>query len=144
MAGDWLKWVKGLADKREIALIAASLRRDRYEVAGRCMKLWEWCDDNIPEDRVSDSHGAAVIVLSPHNGDNAAFIDSLVGLEGFANAMASAGWLHFRSGSVEFPNFSRHNGTTAKTRARNGLNQSRRRQAARPPVTTVSPSPGDE
>lgn len=46
MAGDWLKWTKGLARKPEVLHIAAQLGRSRHEVASVLMELWEWADDN--------------------------------------------------------------------------------------------------
>ena len=134
MAGDWLKWTKGLSRKREVAIIAAALKVDRFSVAARLMEFWEWCDENVQEKDVS-SMGSAVINLSQEKCDNIALIDSIVGLQGFAVAMSDAGWLAIRTSSIEVPNFVRHNGETAKTRAKNALRQQTHRKQG---VTKVS------
>jgi len=115
MAGDWIKWVKGLATRREVAVLAAILDRDAHEIAGRLMVLWEWCDANMTE---IDIEGESVSLIL---GDKAAaFVDARLGLPGMAEAMASPAvkWIEFRSGGrCVFPNLARHNGTSAKTRA---------------------------
>lgn len=117
MAGDWIKWSKGLANRREVVLVAARLGLDRHDVAGRLMVLWEWADDNIPDSDIDDLSLDASLYL----GDKAfSFIDALVCFPGFADAIASpeVRWLTARSGGrIAFPHFGRHNGTTAKTRA---------------------------
>ncbi|MDG5822431.1 hypothetical protein [Xylella fastidiosa] len=117
MAGDWIKWSKGLADKREVVLAASRLQRDRYEIAGRIMKIWEWCDDNISESSIDPETGDASVVLGS---DPLPFLSALCGLPGLAEMLASSEicWISVRSGGrLIFPNLGRHNGTTAKTRA---------------------------
>lgn len=127
MAGDWIKWSKGLPDKPEVVRIAGALGLSREVVVCRLMRLWEWCDDNIPDEAIREN-GSAFVELSPRDGDNAAFVDALVGTPKFADSLAAVGWIRFRNGRVELPNFGRHNGETAKTRARNAKNQKRKRQ----------------
>ena len=126
MAGDWVKWVKGLENKPEVVRMSGQLGRSRLEVATMCMVLWGWADDNIPEESIAES-GSAFVTLSPSDGDNMAFIDAVVGTPRFADSMSRVGWLRFRDERVEFPNFGRHNGETAKTRARNAKNQKKKR-----------------
>jgi hypothetical protein len=127
MAGDWIKWVKGLASRREVSVMASHLKKDRHEVAGRLMVFWEWCDENVPVDALSGD-GTAFVKMSPVNGDNMALIDSVVGTPGFADSLVSVDWLRCRDGRIELPHFGRHNGETAKTRARNASNQKKKRQ----------------
>lgn len=116
MAGDWIKWTKGLASKREIVLVASRLKRDRDEIAGKLMRLWEWCDDNFSENDVD----SVSLDVSLKLGDTAfGFVDALCGLPGLAEALASPDvrWIEARSGGrVVFPNLARHNGTSAKER----------------------------
>ncbi len=149
MAGDWIKWAKGLPDKPEVIRLAGMLALTREVIVCRLMRFWEWCDDNIGEDAICEN-GSAFVDLSPRAGDNVAFIDALVWTPGFADSMASVNWLRCRDGRIELPNFGRHNGETAKTRARNAKNQKRKRQptddadkppkaAKPPPVTNESP-----
>jgi len=44
-------------------------------------------------------------------------IDRHVGVAGFGSAMQEVGWLLVDDNGVLFPNFDRHNGTSAKSRA---------------------------
>jgi hypothetical protein len=113
MAGDWIKWTKGLTKKREVGVLASKLGRDRHEVAGRLMTLWEWCDDNLYDSDYDQSGNASVVI-----GDKA-FVDEMVGLSGFADALASpeVAWLVLGDGGrITFPKFDNHNGNTAKNR----------------------------
>lgn len=130
MAGDWIQWTKGLAKKREVVILAARFARDRREVAGRLMELWEWCDDNIPHSEF-DEEGNVSLYL----GDNCpAFIDSILELPGLAAALATAeiAWLKFEPGGrVTFVNLGRHNGSTAKTRGLEARKKARQRAASR-------------
>lgn len=126
MAGDWIKWEHGLIDKPEVFRMSVFLHSTKEVIVCRLMKFWEWCDSNIPESAIHED-GSAYVTLSPRDGDNMAYIDALVGLELFAASLADAGWIRFRGGRIELPNFGRHNGETAKTRARNAKNQKRLR-----------------
>ena len=103
MAGEWIKWTKGLVNKREVILMATRLSLSRDEVAAKLMRVWEWADDNT-------SDGCA-------RGVTDSFVNSLVGEPHFADAMREAGWLKGSNGAISLPNFCRHNGETAKTRA---------------------------
>jgi hypothetical protein len=113
MAGDWIKWTKGLARKREVLAMSARMEQSPANVAGLCMILWEWLDDNVTGTQIDENGNAHVTLgaLQP------SFIDSLVGANGFAAAMSAEGWLCLRSGSLTVPNYGRHNGQTAKDRA---------------------------
>lgn len=129
MAGDWIKWQKGLAARREVVVLASRLQRDRHEIAGRLMQLWEWCDDNMTDDDVDPMS----LDVSLKLGDKPfAFVDALLGLPGMADVMASVDvrWLTARSdGRLTFPNLARHNGTSAKTRASEARKKQNQRQA---------------
>ncbi len=124
MAGDWVAWTKGLERKSEVIRIAAKLSELPLLSAARCVLVWSWADDQIGEECVRDDK-TGFVRLSPNPGDNARFIDQLGGLLGFADAMASEGWIKFRHDLIEFPNFARWNTETAKTRLRNSKNQQR-------------------
>ena len=113
MAGDWIKWSKGLNKRREVLAVSSRLNTSPAHVAGLCMIFWEWLDDNVAEAQIDDNGNAVVTLgaLQP------SFIDAIVGVSGFAAALSAEGWLHQRSGSLVVPNYSRHNGQTAKDRA---------------------------
>jgi len=129
MAGDWIKWEHDLPNKPEVVRIASDLGLSREVVSCRLMKFWEWCDKTIPESAISDN-GSAFVKMSPRDGDNAAFIDALAGTPGFADSLAAVEWIRFRDGRIELPNFGRHNGETAKTRARNSKLQKKKRTSS--------------
>lgn len=151
MAGDWIKWAKGLTRKPEVIRMAFLLKVTRREVASMCMEFWEWCDENISEDTFTES-GSAFVTLSPHDGDNMAFVDAAVGTVKFADSLSAVGWIRFRDGRIELPNFALHNGETAKTRARNAKNQKKKRSSdSKSPKTerhsnviVLSPQNGDK
>jgi hypothetical protein len=113
MAGEWIKWVKGLQDKPEVFRMASALSLDRFSVAARLMLVWSWADDNV-RDKTVDENGCAFVALGPSQGS---LIDAVSGVAGFADSMTAVGWLVQRNGSLVFPNFNRHNGETAKQRA---------------------------
>lgn len=112
MAGDWIKWCKGLHRKKEVIGIAKRLGIVPAHAAGLCMVFWEWLDDNVSEKEI-DKDGDAHMNLGALDPE---FIDRLVGADGFAAALAAEGWLNIRFGSLTVPNFTRHN-QTGKTRA---------------------------
>lgn len=129
MAGGWIKWVVGLASKREVRLIASRCNRDRYEIAGRLMALWEWLDENLSAAEFDEETGDATVEM----GEGwAREVDDIVGLHGMAEAMASTSvrWIIPSSdnGLITFPNLGRHNGKTAKTRAMEASKKGRQRR----------------
>jgi hypothetical protein len=132
MAGDWLKIDPDLPEKPEVVRMAAALNTTPEFIVCRCLlKFWRWCDANIPEEDIR-SDGSAVVKLSPRDGDNKAFVDALVGTPGFADSYSDVRWATFRNGRIELKNFGRHNGKTAKTRARNAKDQKKKRRMSLP------------
>ncbi len=118
----WVKWTKGLTRKREVVAIAAALGIGRHETAARLMEVWEWADDNT-----TGCHVPSVTQT---------FLDEIAGVTGFAAAMVSVGWLSVSADGLTFPNFERHNGDTAKSRAL----AAERKRKQRETVTTESRS----
>ena len=103
MAGDWIKWVKGLVERREVIAVGNRLGIDRRIVACSCMTLWEWADDNTVDGTIE----------GVGDGD----IDAIVRINGFARSLAAVGWLKLHPNGISFPGWQRHNGETAKKRA---------------------------
>ena len=127
MAGDWIKWTKGLARKPEVLCIAARLGKTRHEVAGLLMELWEWADENVVFDAAVSGSEPDSDCGTVRLGDQPKqLLDVVSGVSGFADALAAVNWIEVRSGSLTFPNFGRHNGKTAKARA---LDSTRKRTA---------------
>ena len=111
MAGFWIPWEVGLTKKREILVIAKTLKVSRREASAICMEVWEWAQ-NISTDG---------IIAGIDDGD----VSEAVGVDGIGEAMSSVGWLLVGAHGVQFPKWDRYNGRSAKSRF---LNASRVRQ----------------
>jgi hypothetical protein len=92
-----------LPDKPEVWQIAGMLGIDADSVVGKLLRVWGWFDAHTED-------GNAASVTYP-------LVDRVAGVNGFAEAMAMAGWLEQRGSVLHLPNFDRHNGKTAKNRA---------------------------
>jgi len=103
MAGDWIKTEHTLPDKPEVIRMAAMLEIDQDAVTGKLLRIWIWADQNSVS-------GENIPVTT-------AFLDRLVDCKGFTAAMVAVGWLAGGHGDFTLPNFSRHNGASAKARA---------------------------
>jgi hypothetical protein len=104
MAGEWIKFEAATPEKPEVFAITAALGWDDPDLTvGKLLKIWRWFDQ-----QTLDGNAAGV---------NLALLDRIAGASGFAQAMYQVGWLDYVDGTVSLPNFVRHNGETAKTRA---------------------------
>lgn len=103
MAGDWLKIEVCTPDKPEVFLMAEKLGFDSDAVMGKLFRVWGWFDQHTEK-----GNDASVTT---------ALINRCAGVAGFAEAMLSVGWLVQGQRGLELPNFDRHNGETAKSRA---------------------------
>jgi hypothetical protein len=103
VAGDWLKWSKGLADRREILVMATKLDISPAEIVVGCFRVWEWADDETEDGNVD---GVTLVT-----------VDRFARIDGFADAMVSVGWLRETGSGIEFVNYDHHNSQTAKRRA---------------------------
>lgn len=83
--------------------MADCLNIDQDAVVGKLFRWWVWA--NMQSE---DGHDLCVTEK---------FIDRLVYCEGFGAALKKVGWLAGNDGKMEIPNFERHNGQSAKTRA---------------------------
>lgn len=105
MAGDWIAMRLDLGEDPAVIAIANATGSDEFSVVGRLHKLWGWANQQLTD-------GSAPGVTPK-------WIDRYVLLDGFAAAMASAGWLVIRPDGVEFPKFLLWNTGTAKSRLLN-------------------------
>lgn len=103
MAGDWIKMRVDLADDPAIIGMASALKTSEDDIVGKMHRLWSW----------ANKHTATGFV--PHISER--WIDKHVGKNGFSKALCSVGWLSIDSTGITFPNFDRHNGESAKSRA---------------------------
>lgn len=122
-AGDWVKVRHGLAREPEVIEMAARLDVSEFAIVGRFVELWSWYDEHVSRSRHADvtptsrsdrdvvSDEVAFVAV------RASWIDRLVGLEGFAAAAESVGWLVVEADRIGLPRIGRHVGKTAKERA---------------------------
>lgn len=123
MAGDWIKMEVSLSDKPEVIQMSTTLGLDQDAVVGKLFRVWCWADQQC--------------VNCDAPGVTESFIDRYTGVTGFAKSMQEVGWLELADGGISFPNFDRHNGKSAKTRALTRNRMRRSRDAAS--VTPASP-----
>jgi len=126
MAGDWIKIRVGLWDDPAVIGIARTLGISIDEVVGKLARLWGWADQ-----QTSDGYAPNVTTE---------WIDVRVERNGFATALAKEGWLEIKDGGVQFPNFERHMGKSAKNRCQSQLRM-RKLRSKRNHTVTQEPSP---
>ncbi len=114
MAGDWIKFEHATPDKPEVFRMAEILQIEPDAVVGKLVRLWTWCDQ-----QTLDGNSLGV---------SEAIIDRLTHQPGFSAALREVSWLQARSGSLAIPNFSRHNGQTAKVRALDNRKKAKNRE----------------
>jgi len=118
MAGDWIKFEISTSEKPEVWAMAQALGIDADAVVGKLLRVWAWFDQQTPDgNAISVTSALATRYQGVTSGVTKALLDRRVGVSGFCDAMISVGWMIEESGSVGLPNFDRHNGKTAKTRA---------------------------
>ena len=130
MAGDWIKMRNDLADDPAVIGIAARTGLDEFAVVGRLQHLWSWADRQS-----RDGHAVGVTGL---------WIDRHVRCDGFADAMVLVGWLTIKKTGIDFPNFDRHNGKSAKQRAVTTGRKAKQRANVTPNHEDVSRNERDE
>jgi hypothetical protein len=123
MAGDWIKMEHVTPDKPEVFRMALDLGVTPEHVLGCLVRLWIWADQQ-------SINGNALTVTC-------VTLDRITCNAGFANALKNVGWLIGNDMDFTLPNFDRHNGETAKTRANTQKRVAKHRNANT--VTGVTP-----
>jgi hypothetical protein len=121
MAGDWLKFEKATMDKPEVFEMAGILGIDPDAVVGKLLRVWSWFDEQS-----RDGH-ASVTVRT--------LLERRAGVPDFVAAMISVGWLTESNGCFILPNYERHNGSSAKSRALATVRKQKSRNGHAPSVT---------
>lgn len=103
MAGDWIKMRSNLWDDPRIGALVDATDSSEAAVVGALYWLWATADQHT-EDGVMP-------------GLTLRHIDRKTGITGFGSALVSVGWLSEQDAGVVLPNFSEHNGASAKRRA---------------------------
>ena len=114
MAMPWIKVRANVREQREVFVTARRLGLARDHVVGLCVRFWAWADGQTTDGSI--------------DGIRPVDIDAIVEHEGFAAALAEAGWLLVDKRGVIIPNFDRHNGESAKKRAMDTERKRRRRE----------------
>ena len=102
MSGQWIPWEVGLHQKSEVVRMAKACGVHAHEMAGRCMIVWAWAQDQTID--------GVVPGLTP--GD----VSATVGIDGVGEALESVGWLADLGDGIAFPNWDRFNGQASKKR----------------------------
>jgi len=103
MAFAWIKIEDSTPDKPEVWKMAEKLGIDADAVLGKLVRVWIWADQQTID---GNAHSVTKALL-----------DRTASVAGFADAMITVGWLRTVEDGVQFHNFDRHNGETAKKRA---------------------------
>ena len=122
----WIKMRTGLWTHPKVAVIAMRLEISRSTVIGCLHGAWSIADEH--------SEDGTIECLTPD------MIDAQVEQRGFAEQMASVGWLEIRESGVQFPRYEEHNGATAKRRASEQKRKRTERAAANCPQPVRTPS----
>lgn len=123
MADDWIKARKKLTKDPRVLRVCRTLNVPRTQILGCLWEMWAYADDH------ADADGFVMGMLSEE-------LDSLVGVPGFTKALPPE-WMKVEPGGIRFPDYSSHNGSTAKARALAVKRQQRFRNGA--PSTTALP-----
>lgn len=115
MAGDWIKIESVMPDKPEVGVIAEELGIDHDAVIGKLVRFWIWADQQSVD-------GNALSVTK-------ALLDRVTFCTGFTLAMEKSGWLVREKDGFTIPNFTVHNGKSAKKRALTNDRVKRKRNA---------------
>lgn len=127
MAGDWIKMRIDLQSHPKVVRILSATRTDKFRVIGGLHSVWSVFDLHSEDGRLKGYTPEA--------------LDHVIGWEGFARAMESVGWLLFDGlETLTLPEFSEHNGQSAKRRAED----QKRKRDARNSVRNVSGDDADK
>lgn len=115
MAGDWIALRIDIVHDPAVIAITAAVPdlRDEDHTVGKLARLWSWANS-----QTNDGHAPSVTEK---------WIDRYVGVEGFAAAMVSVGWLTIDEAGATLPHFDRWNAQSAKRRILASRRQQRHR-----------------
>jgi len=116
MAMGWIKIEACTPDKPEIFAMAERLGMSPEAVLGGLVRFWIWADQ-----QTVDGHAICVTKVG---------LDRISCTPGLWDAMVSCGWLVLNGDSVEIPNFTRHNGDSAKKRSENARRKEKSRTSS--------------
>lgn len=130
MAGDWIKMRIELQSHPKIVRILSATQSDKFRAIGGLHAVWSVFDLHSENGKL--------------HGYTPALMDHIIGWDGFSQAMVDVGWLLFDgSETLSMPEFTEHNGKSAKRRAED---QKRKRDERKCPqsVRNLSANESDE
>ena len=99
---DWIIVGYGLAERREVGIMASQLRRSRFEVVGYLVTLWGWFSRETPDGHVQI--------------DVATLADVLGVPRRFLDCLLSVGWLSQNNDVLSIPHWDKWLSPSAKAR----------------------------
>jgi hypothetical protein len=123
--GHWIKMFKSLWDHPKVVSMCETLNCGEALVIGALFRLWSLADTHSIDGRLDLSAFA---------------LNRKIGVEGFAEAIATAGWLEIGDGFVVVVRFEEHNGQCAKRRAQDAIRAAKYRLSSQIPETVTQPS----
>jgi hypothetical protein len=99
----WIKIEHDLTTSPKFVTLCLRMCNARVTVLGACVTMWMLADRHSVDDRLT--------------GMTLDGVDSLVGLQGFGQALVDVGWLKVHDDGLEVVDYQRHNGPTVKARA---------------------------
>lgn len=103
MSMAWIKMRVDLQTNPKVVRIMSALKADKFRIIGGLHAVWSVFDAHSEDGRL--------------DGYSFELMDSIIGWNGFSQAMAAAGWLRQDGEVLVAPDFIDHNGRTAKRRA---------------------------
>lgn len=103
MAGEWIKMRTNLWNDPRISQICDITSQAEAAVIGAMYWIWATADEHTQDGFMP--------------GLSCASIDRKTGVQGFANALVTIGWLSANADGVTLERFHEHNGASAKSRA---------------------------
>lgn len=128
----WIKVEHSLPGKPKVMELAELLGIEADTVVGHLIRFWIWVDQNVSRN-------------CPGFGGTKSGLDREAGRTGFCDAMIKVGWLTFKDGRFEIPDFDSHLSQSAKTRgeeAKRKQNQRMSRSERDNSGTNVPPKTG--
>ena len=119
MAGDWIKMRMDLQTHPKVVRISSYLKADKLTTIGALHAVW--C--------IFDTHSSDGVM----DGYSPDALDSMIGLKGFCCAMMEVEWMDYDGQSLVLPNFSAHNGKSAKKRVADSERKREARMSAKCP-----------
>ncbi len=116
MSMSWIKMRVDLQTNPKVVRIMSALRADKFRVIGGLHAVWSVFDAHSEDGHL--------------DGYSFELMDSIIGWDGFSQAMATAGWLRQDGEVLVAPDFIDHNGRTAKRRAMETQRKSDARKAS--------------